>query len=401
MQEQEKEEFEYVKEKIVRPGFFKRIRKKAGLIFGAILFAAVCILGTLYATELKKSKDEKEQTTQKESYLAIPTVKDTMHSKKDTTMEGEKSKKELGVVSIQIKKSVVDISVYSAEEAKVGQKPDAVTSGVIIKKGVNVLILTDYSTVHDGKRIEVTFGKDMCYEAKVKKDNSSMGIAILSVSGTEVKLDSLEEMPEVQIGNASWLREGQQLIYIGSPIDASLYTDSGNVTGLSKMNYVDGQVDIVQTNIPLAGTANGFLFNVEGELVGILNENLPEAKVCVAAFMNQLTPTVEKLINGVARPYLGINGEAVTDEIIEKTGEKMPYGVYVENVMKSSPAYEAGIRNGDIIYQIGSTDVMDMDDIRNILDEVSAGDRVTVMLKRYDVGTYRRYSYEVILEEGK
>jgi len=70
----------------------------------------------------------------------------------------------------------------------------------------------------------------------------------------------------------------------------------------------------------------------------------------------------------IARPgyaLLGIRVKAVSSDLANTIGLTEPLGVDVEEVVPGSPADDVGIAPGDIIFQVGGTDVNDADQFRN------------------------------------
>ena len=60
-------------------------------------------------------------------------------------------------------------------------------------------------------------------------------------------------------------------------------------------------------------------------------------------------------------------------------------GVLVISVEPGSPAYEAGIRNNDVILAVGDYSVRSIEDLTNALSHYSPGDNVTVLLDRGEI----------------
>ena len=77
---------------------------------------------------------------------------------------------------------------------------------------------------------------------------------------------------------------------------------------------------------------------------------------------------------GGDRPYFG----SIPD--FGQEGE----GYTLMGVAKDSPAERAGIRAGDVILQLGGSRVSGLDDFDSALRKYSAGDKVTVKVRRGD-----------------
>ena len=95
-----------------------------------------------------------------------------------------------------------------------------------------------------------------------------------------------------------------------------------------------------------------FLMNMSGEIVGVVtddfkNENTQNATA--AAGISDYKGIIERMSNGLSTAYLGIRGQEITEEM---EAQGLPAGIYITEVAAGSPAYEAGIQNGDILVRL-------------------------------------------------
>ena len=146
-------------------------------------------------------------------------------------------------------------------------------------------------------------------------------------------------------------------------------------------------------NLPEKGA--GFLMNLDGEIVGVLDRTLVDESMTCAIAISNLKPMLEVLYNGKSVPYLGINGMTVPDEVTEQTG--MPSGVYVTEVIQDSPAYVSRIQNGDVITMIDDKEITTMKDLQSRLEAGEPDSTVTVTVRRSGKEEYREIVFEVKL----
>lgn len=102
---------------------------------------------------------------------------------------------------------------------------------------------------------------------------------------------------------------------------------------------------------------------------------------------------MERLANGQQVPYLGIVGQTVTEDIQEQYG--LPAGVYINEVIVGSPAYEAGIKAGDVLVNIGSGIISGVQNMRGVIEGLSA-EEVTVIVMRAGNGEYQEMEFKVV-----
>jgi|GEM_PF-4052095 len=393
-------EFKYVNEQIVEPSKAKKLFRRIGFIFVAVMVPTGMIVGILWASG-KVFQDR--ETTDETSYFTIERDMTTKTDEKDTTgRAGDKTKeltvKELRKVAEEAGKSVVTIITYGDEQIDVGQEPVSISTGIIIKQGLNILILTDYDSVRKVERIDIKFSDGKMYTGKYKSGDANSRLAILTIAESELDGTTLKLVKEAKLGNSLTAKKGNQVIYLGNPINESLYTDYGMIAGVDKLVVIDRQFKVCHTNINAAGNANGFIVDVDGQVIGIvININNTSQKVLSVIGMSDLESIIIRLSNGKDIPYLGINGQEITDDIISNVNENMPYGVFVIEAILDSPVYNAGIRNGDIIVKMGSKEIRNVSDIGEVLEEVSIGDSIVVEIRRQERDEYSSYKIEVVL----
>jgi membrane-associated protease RseP (regulator of RpoE activity) len=111
------------------------------------------------------------------------------------------------------------------------------------------------------------------------------------------------------------------------------------------------------------------------------------------------TPNVSSIYNLALTPgsYVNVsllrNGHLVTESVI--------YGVYVTAVIKNYPAYDAGIKPGNVIIALGNHTIYNTTDLQNIESAYIAGQ--TAVLETFNGTSYNynnitfasRYSYDV------
>jgi 2-alkenal reductase len=131
--------------------------------------------------------------------------------------------------------------------------------------------------------------------------------------------------------------------------------DTGNGYSLEGLIQTDAAIN--------HGNSGGPLVNVLGQVVGIntaiVRGDASSGDVAEGlgfAIPSKMVKSVADQIiqkGYVARPYLGIRYQTITPEIAGANGLPMDWGVYVKGVESGSPAEQAGLREGDIITEIG------------------------------------------------
>ena len=89
---------------------------------------------------------------------------------------------------------------------------------------------------------------------------------------------------------------------------------------------------------------------------------------------------------------LGFSSKSLTASLREQYGLKSKDGVLVTRVDSSSPAYEAGLRHGDVIHEINKHKVMEQSDLDKAIHDLKAGGPVVLLVEKQGVSQYISFS---------
>ena len=86
---------------------------------------------------------------------------------------------------------------------------------------------------------------------------------------------------------------------------------------------------------------------------------------------------------GKVRPaWVGLDVEPLTLELSRRLGWDRTYGALITSVDEGSPAQKAGVQRGDIVVQVGSTQLEDADDLRSRMRGLTAKSTASMKLFR-------------------
>jgi len=129
------------------------------------------------------------------------------------------------------------------------------------------------------------------------------------------------------------------------------------------------------------------LVNLAGEVIGIntlVVRNSQSGTVAeglgFALPINTAKAVAEQIIQKgyFSRPYLGIQWQAVNPYVARRYNLAVEWGIYLTEVVPDSPAYTAGLEQGDIITQIGEIAIDETHSFIDALFEYQPGDKVSV-----------------------
>ena len=257
-------------------------------------------------------------------------------------------------------------------------------SGVIISS--DGYILTCAHVVSGASNITVSIG-DKDYPATLVGEDTTSDIAVVKVDATG--------LTPATVGNSDSLKVGQSVMAVGNPLGELGGTVTGGmISALNRSVTIQGSssvntMSLIQMDASVSpGNSGGGLFNMNGELVGIVNAKSSSSDAEGLGFAIPINDAIkvaqELLENGyvTGRPYLGITYLAVTDAQTASQLGVNAYGVYVVEVVKGGPAEKAGLQAGDRIVSVDGTEIASKDDLGTLMQKHTAGDTLSITIAR-------------------
>ena len=258
-------------------------------------------------------------------------------------------------------------------------------SGVIISD--DGYILSCAHVVDGASNVTVTID-DVDYTATVIGSDTASDVAVLKIEA--------EGLTPAVVGDSNALAVGEEVVAVGNPLgNLSGTVTNGIVSALDRdvaIENNDGSIlnlSLIQTNASISpGNSGGGLFNMAGELVGIVNAKSEAGGAEGLGFAIPINTAIDiaqdLLENGYVsgRPYLGITYVAVTDESTAQQLGVSAYGIYIVDVAAGSGAANAGLEPGDRIISIDGAEIASRDDVTSIVDQHTAGDTISITVAR-------------------
>jgi len=290
-------------------------------------------------------------------------------------------------------KSVVNISIVKHVHRMFYQAVpvEGMGSGTITdSKGY---ILTNNHVVGGADRITVTLWNGEVLEGKLAGSCSVHDTAVVKVN--------MDGLPAAELGDSDKLRVGQRVYAIGNPfgLTGGPTVTSGVVSALNRtIEAQRGMLEnLVQTDAAInPGNSGGPLVDLDGKVVAINTAIIPFAQgIGFAIPINSAKVcTGEMITTGVtARPWLGIMGMSLTEDIARYYNLPADRGILVSKVVEDSPAGRSGIVAGDIVLRLDSAPVYHIEDLQKEIHLRRIGDKVRLVLLRRG----REQTFEVTL----
>lgn len=266
-------------------------------------------------------------------------------------------------------------------------------AGILIAKTEReALVLTQEKALESADSIEVCLQDGTVLPGTARQRDKVAGLGVVSVDLSSLPPEKLEGLAVVELGNSYSVKQGDIVLAVGSPAGIIHSTDYGTVSYVVKnVQMVDGTGRLFYASVN--GSEGTFLINLKGQLIGwVTDEYGREGGMTAAAAVSDYKGILEDLSNGVAPPYFGIRGQEVS-EAMAQSG--LPAGIYVVDSVLDSPAYSAGIQNGDIITALDGTAVLNMKDFQSRVEDMSAGQAVAVTVQRNGKDAYTQIEFTV------
>ena len=253
-------------------------------------------------------------------------------------------------------------------------------SGVIMSE--DGYIMTNAHVVGGASYITVTID-DKDYDATLIGEDVESDIAV-------VKIDAHGLTPAV-MGDSDTLAVGEMVLAVGNPLGelGGTVTD-GIISALNRNVMVEGnEMTLIQASASVSpGNSGGGLFNMQGELIGIVNAKSSGDNAEGLGFaipINKASQVASDLIeNGYVsgRPAMGVTIVDVNSPEMAMQYGVSNLGVYIYGVEEGSPAEKAGLQPGDRLMSIGNMEVTEMNDLTNYIRGCKVGDTVQVVVAR-------------------
>ena len=256
-------------------------------------------------------------------------------------------------------------------------------SGFIISS--DGYILTNYHVVESAYLYDmplVVFLNDGTeFEAKVVGYEASNDVALIKIATAELN--------PATIANSDSINVGQAVYAVGNPLGELVYTmTEGIVSARNREVSVEGKtINTFQFSAAVnSGNSGGPLYDSNGEVIGIVTAKPMTASVEGIGFAIPINDAIEiaaELIEFgyiTGRPYMGIEPQTVSGANAEYWGWVV--GVRVKTVFPDTAAEKAGMMIGDIITELGETEIDSVETLRFILKRYRAGDTATLSVWR-------------------
>lgn len=271
-------------------------------------------------------------------------------------------------------------------------------SGFIISE--DGYVITNAHVVDNATEITVGLQNQHEYDAVLVGSDATTDIAVL-------KLDAIG-LPTVRLGDSDDLKTGQWVLAIGSPFGFEHTATQGIVSALARSLPADTYVSFIQTDVAVnPGNSGGPLFNTDGEVVGVNSQIFSRSGGYQGLSFSIPINIAVSIANQIkdkgfaTRGWLGVQVQALTQDLAEAYGLDRPRGAFVADVVSESPAMKAGVESEDIIIRFNGKLVKHSDALPPLVGGVTPGSEVEVIVFRRGKEKALRVTIDALEQDNK
>jgi Do/DeqQ family serine protease len=239
----------------------------------------------------------------------------------------------------------------------------ALGSGVIVDP--SGLVVTNYHVIEGMTEVKVALSDKREFEAQIVLRDPRTDLAVLKLKGGG-------NFPVLELGDSDALEVGDFVIAIGDPFGVGQTVTQGIVSALARTQIGISDLGFfIQTDAAInPGNSGGALVDLDGKLVGInsaiYSRSGGSMGIGFAIPVNMVKSVIVTARQGgatVKRPWLGATLQSLTKDIADNLGFARPTGALVVTVAGAGPAFEAGLKRGDVITAVDGQNVEDAEGV--------------------------------------
>ena len=294
------------------------------------------------------------------------------------------SSQDLSAMFEKVSSAVVQIQTKEKEIVGEGQMKQQVTaeglgSGILISK--EGLILTAAHVVQTAEEVKVVFKNDEVIPAKIIGTQKTADVALVKL----VWPPSDKNIHIPKVADSDKVKVGQEVFVIGSPYGLAQSLSVGHISGRHEKKSVAHNLTLMeffQTDAAInTGNSGGPMFNMDGEVVGIVSYILSESGGFQGLGFAATSNMASKLLLEEKSVWFGIDGVLLSEGLAKIFNLPQNGGILVQKVADLSPGSIMGLQGGIFNMEIeGETYLVGGDIILTIQGKKVEGEEAMVTI---------------------
>ncbi|MBR5028121.1 MAG: trypsin-like peptidase domain-containing protein [Bacteroidales bacterium] len=214
-------------------------------------------------------------------------------------------------------------------------------------------------------------------------------LALIKINATDLTF--------IPFGNSDEAKIGEPVLAIGNPFNLTSTVTSGiisakarNVNIIENTRGVESPIEsFIQTDAAVnSGNSGGALVNGKAELIGIVTA-IASGDGFYTGYSFAIPSNLAYKVVGdlkeygyVQRAYLGVQVTELTSSMAKEIGTTTFKGLYITRITPDYSAYNAGMREGDIILKLNNVEINTYAELMEEMGRHSPGDKIDVQYER-------------------
>ncbi|MFQ5780251.1 MAG: S1C family serine protease [Nitrospiria bacterium] len=220
-----------------------------------------------------------------------------------------------------------------------------------------------------------------------------------------LRIEEGEGFHAAVLGDSAGLEIGEWVMTVGNAFGIEEAVTVGVVSGTGRVLGAGPYDHFIQTDAAIhAGNSGGPLLNIYGEVIGMNAAVSASGQgIGFATPINMIKKILTSLEKDgkVTRGWLGVMIQSLTRDLARAFQLKDDSGALVSEVMKKSPAEEAGVLRGDVIMKFDGKPVGKMHDLPSLVAETPVGKAVSLDLIRDGAPLTLRVKISLLKEDSE
>jgi serine protease DegQ len=276
-------------------------------------------------------------------------------------------------------KQAPEESQTSSEENK-PERPLSSGSGVILSTQGH--IITNQHVIADADEIKVTLSDGRSAKAVVIGTDPDTDLAVLKIN--------MDKLPIVTLAHSESAQVGDVVLAIGNPFRVGQTVTMGIVSALGRDDVgINFYEDFIQTDAAVnPGNSGGALIDSNGNLLGVNTLIYSRTGGSLGIGFAIPSATIKNVFENilkhgqVIRGWIGIEPQEITEDMAKGFGLKQKTGVIISGVVRDAPAFQAGIRPGDIVLEIEGKKILHRAQLLRIIAQLQPNTKAKFKLLR-------------------
>lgn len=243
-------------------------------------------------------------------------------------------------------------------------------------------IVTNEHVIRDAEKITVTFKDGTIADAQLIGHDDKTDLAL-------IKIEMDKPVPYVEFGDSEVVREGDWIVTVGNPFGLGHSVNVGIVSARGRTIGAGPYDDFLQIDAQInRGNSGGPAFDANGHVIGvnaaIFSPNGGNVGIGFA-IPSELAKTIIADLKSdgvVERGWLGVNIQALSDDIAMSLGLNKTDGALISDVRPDGPAAKAGIQIGDVILNVNGEAIETLRELPRVIAETDPGSEAEITVWR-------------------